>query len=142
MANSKNNEPIYATARQVETFLYSRNGKLTSRDYDKLMRMKLIKSSVRDAIWELKQYSVETLAHCFDVSHLGRGKRIYVRYDSEDDGWYHFSVAYIPRALNNRDVNDVVMKMYFIGRWRVMKKSLLADYEGSDFYEYDPKKII
>ena len=116
MANSKNNEPIYATARQVETFLYSRNGKLTSRDYDKLMRMKLIKSSVRDAIWELKQYSVETLAHCFGVSHLDRGKRIYVRYDSEDDGWYHFSVAYIPRALNNRDVNDVVMKMYFIGR--------------------------
>ena len=26
--------------------------------------------------------------------------------------------------------------------WRVMKKSLLADYEGNDFYEYDPKKII
>lgn len=74
MANSKNNEPICVTARQVETFLYSRNGKLTSRDYDKLMRMKLVKSSVRDVIWELKQYSVETLAHCLDVGHLGRGK--------------------------------------------------------------------
>lgn len=80
MANSKNNKPIYVTARQVETFLYSRNGKPISRDYDKLMQMKLVKSSVHDAIWELKQYPVETLAHCFDVSHLGRGKRIYVRY--------------------------------------------------------------
>lgn len=50
---------IQVTARQLEEFSDLRGGKLTSRDYEKLKCMELVDSPVRDAIWELKQFSVE-----------------------------------------------------------------------------------
>ena len=71
--------------------------------------MELMESPVRDAIHELKTYSLETLAQHFDVCLFGRGKRVFARLDAEDDKWYYFSLAYIPRALNNRDVNDAMV---------------------------------
>ena len=86
------------------------NGKFNSRDYDKFERMELMESPVRDAIHELKTYSLETLAQRFNVRLLGRGKRVFAKLDAEDDKWYYFSLAYIPRALNNRDVNDAMFK--------------------------------
>lgn len=78
-------EPILVTARQLESFMLEHNGRFNSRDYDKLERMELTESSVRDAIHELKTYSPETLAQRFDVRLLGRGKRVFARLDAEDD---------------------------------------------------------
>ena len=47
--------------------------------------MELMESPVRDAIHELKTYSLETLAQRFDVRLFGRGKRVFARLDAEDD---------------------------------------------------------
>ncbi len=134
--------PIPVTARELESFMLDHKGKFNSRDYDKFERMELINSSVRDAIHELKTYSLETLAQRFDVRLLGRGKRVFARLDSEDDSWYHFSLAYIPRALNNRDVNDAIVQMFFIGKWKVHKLSLWAEPEDIMHYGNDSNKTF
>ena len=51
-----------------------------------------------------------------------------------------FPLAYIPRALNNRDVNDATVQMFSIGKWRVHKLSLWAEPEDinnyNDVYNY------
>ena len=120
---------IPITTRQLENFYDSRGGRLTSRDYEKLKRMELVDSPVRDAIWELKQFSIETLLGVENRLVFGRGKRIFAHFESEDDTWYHFSLAYIPRALNDRDVNEAIVRMYFVRRWRVTKRSLWAEPE-------------
>lgn len=104
--------------------------------------MELINSSVRDAIHELKTYSLETLTQRFDVRLLDRGKRVFARLDNEDDGWYHFSLTYIPRALNNRDVNDAIVQMFFIGKWKVHKLSLWAESEDIMHYGNDSNKTF
>ena len=67
----KPGEPIPVTARQLESFMFEHNGRFNSRDYDKFERMELMESPVRDAIHELKTYSLETLAQRFDVRLLG-----------------------------------------------------------------------
>lgn len=139
---TKLSKPIPVTARQLENFMLEHNGKFNSRDYDKLERMELTESSVRDAIHELKTYSLETLAQRFDVRLLGRVKRIFARVDAEDDNWYHFSIAYIPRALNNRDVNDAIVQMFFIDKWRVHKLSLRAEPEDINHYGDDSNKTF
>ena len=133
----KDGDKIPVTARQLQDLLFNSNGKLNSREYADLRRMELIESSVRDAIHELKTYSLATLAQRFDVRLLGRGKRVFARLDNEDDTWYHFSLAYVPRALNNRDVNDAVVQMFFIGKWRVNKLSLWAEPEDINHYGDD-----
>ena len=74
---TKPGEPIPVTARQLESFMLEHNGRFDSRDYDKFERMELIESPVRDAIHELKTYSLETLAQRFDVRLFGRGKRVF-----------------------------------------------------------------
>ena len=56
---TKPNKSILITKRQLYAFHDSRGGKMTTRDYEKLKRMELIDSPVHDAIWELKQFSVE-----------------------------------------------------------------------------------
>ena len=139
---AKPGEPIPATARQLESFMLKHNGKFYSHDYDKFERMELMESPVRDAIYEFKTYSLETLAQRFDVRLLGRGKRVFARLDSEDDTWYHFSLAYIPRALNNRDVNDAIVQMFFIGKWKVGKLSLWAEPEDINYYGDDSNKTF
>ena len=45
---------------------------------------------------------------------LGAVSAFFARIDAEDDKWYHFSLAYITRALNNRDANDAMVQMFFI----------------------------
>lgn len=150
---TKPGEPILVTARQLESFMLEHNGRFNSRDYDKFERMELMESPVRDAIHELKTYSLETLAQRFDVRLLGRGrpsvfhvqrggKRVFARLDAEDDKWYYFSLAYIPRALNNRDVNDAIVQMFFIGKWRVHKLSLWAEPEDINHYGNDSNKTF
>ena len=74
---TKPGESIPVTARQLENFMLEHNGRFNSRDYDKFERMELIESPVRDAIRELKTYSLETLAQRFDVRLLGRSKRVF-----------------------------------------------------------------
>lgn len=91
--------------------------------------MELVDSPVRDAIWELKQFSIETLLGVENRLVFGRGKRIFAHFEGEDDTWYHFSLAYISRALNDRDVNEAIVRMYFVRRWRVTKRSLWAEPE-------------
>ncbi len=68
---TKPGEPIPVTARQLESFMFEHSGRFNSRDYDKFERMELMESPVRDAIHELKTYSLETLAQRFDVCLLG-----------------------------------------------------------------------
>lgn len=121
---TKPDEPIPVTARQLEDFMFEHSGRLNSRDYGKFECMELMESPVRDAIHELKTYPLETLAQRFDVRLFWRGKRVFARLSTEDDKWYYFSLAYIPRTLNNRDVNDAIVQMFFIGEWRVHKLSL------------------
>lgn len=59
LRKTKPGEPILVTARELESFMLDHKGKFNSRDYDKFERMELINSSVRDAIHELKTYSLE-----------------------------------------------------------------------------------
>ena len=66
----------------------------------------------------------------------------FARLDAEDDKWYYFSLAYIPRALNNRDVNDAIVQMFFIGKWRVHKLSLWAEPEDINHYGNDSNKTF
>ena len=99
---TKPGEPIPVTTRQLESFMLEHNGRFNSRDYDKFERMELTESSVRDVIHELKTYSLETLAGASTCA-------FFVRLDAEDDKWYYFSLAYIPRALTSRDVNDAMV---------------------------------
>ena len=103
----KSGEPIPVTARQLENFMLEHNGRFNSRDYGKFERMKLMESPIRDAVHELKTYSLETLAQRFDVCLLGRGKHIFAKLNAEDNNWYHFSLAYIPRVLNNHSMNNI-----------------------------------
>ena len=138
----KPGEPIPVTARQLESFMLEHKGKFNSRDYDKFERMELTESLVRDAIRELKTYSLKTLTQRFDVRLLGRGKRVFARLDREDDKWYYFSLAYIPRALNNRDMNDAIVQMFFIGKWRVHKFSLWAEPEDIAHFGDDSNKTF
>lgn len=139
---TKPGEPIPVTARQLESFMLEHNGRFNSRDYDKFERMELMESPVRDAIHELKTYSLETLAQRFDVRLFGRGKCVFARLDAEDDNWYYFSLAYIPRALNNRDVNDAIVQTFFFGKWRVHKLSLWAEPEDINHYSNDSNKTF
>ena len=140
---AKPGEPIPVTARQLESFMLEHNGRFNSRDYDKFERMELMKSPVRDAIHELKTYSLETLAQRFAVLLLGLwSSAFFARLDAEDDKWCYFSLAYIPRVLNNRDVNDAIVQMFFIGKWRVHKLSLWAEPEDINHYGDDSNKIF
>ena len=93
---TKPGEPIPVTARQLESFMLEHNGRFNSRDYDKFERMELMESPVRDAVQELKTYSLETLAQRFGVRLLGRGrpavfhvlrggKRVFARLDARVD---------------------------------------------------------
>lgn len=59
---TKLDEPILVTARQLESFMLEHNGRFKSRNYDKFECMELMESPVRDAIHELKTYSLEALA--------------------------------------------------------------------------------
>lgn len=74
---AKPGEPIPVTARQLESFMLEYNGRFNSRDCDKIERMELMESPVRDAIHELKTYSLKTLAQRFDARLLGCGKRVF-----------------------------------------------------------------
>lgn len=71
-----------------------------------------------------------------------RGKRVFARLDAEDDIWYYFSLAYIPRALNNRDVNDAIIQMFFIGKWCIHKLSLWVEPEDINHYGIDSNKAF
>lgn len=56
---TKPSEPIPVTARQLESFILEHNDRFNSHDYDKFECMELIESPVRDAVHELKTYSLE-----------------------------------------------------------------------------------
>ena len=125
---SKNGGPIKVTARQLHQLYAKHEGILNSREYDDLKNMELVESSVRDAIWALREFDNETLLGTWDKKlRYGFGKRIYIHYDGEDEDRYFFSIAYIPRALNDRDVNEAILRMYFVRRWTVTKLWLWAE---------------
>ena len=52
-----------------------------------------------------------------------------------------FYLAYIPRVLNNRDVNDAIVQMFFIGKWRVHKLSFWTEPEDINHYGNNSKKL-
>lgn len=124
---SRDGSTIRVTARQLETLSIKRGGRLNSRDYKNLPLMQLIDSPARDAIWALKQYDDETLLRVTNKASLGRGKRVYIRVEGEDKENYYCSISYIPRFLNNRDVNDAIVRLYYVCKWIVTKKMLLAE---------------
>lgn len=118
---------IEVTARQLDRLMDYRGGRLNSRDYKNLPNMILVNSPARDAIWALRQYDDETLLRVTNKASLGHGKRVYIRVESEDKENYYCSISYIPRVLNNRDVNDAIIRLYYVCRWIVTKKMLLAE---------------
>ena len=67
LKKTKPGEPTPVAARQPESFMFEHNGRFNSRNYNKFEHMELMESPVRNAIHELKIYSLETLAQCFDV---------------------------------------------------------------------------
>ena len=71
--------PILVTARQLESFMLEHNCKINSHDYDKIECMELMGSPVRDAIYELMTYSLETLVQRFDVRLLGLWSSMFLR---------------------------------------------------------------
>ena len=64
---AKPSKPIPVAARQLESFMLEHNGRFNSRDYDEFERMELMESPVRDAIHELKTYSLEILTQRSDL---------------------------------------------------------------------------
>lgn len=87
----------------------------------------LVDSSIRDAKWALGEFDDETLLGTWDKEmRYSYGKRIYIHFDREDKKYY-FSLAYIPRSLNNRDVNEAILRMHFVRRWSVEKRFLWAE---------------
>ena len=76
---AKSDKPIPVTAQQLESFMLEHNGKFNSRDHDKFERMELTESPVRDAIHELKTYSLETLTQRFNVRLLGLWSSAFLR---------------------------------------------------------------
>lgn len=96
----KPGEPIPVTARQLESFMLEHNGKFNSRDYDKFERMELMESPVRDAIHELKTYSLETLAQRFDVRLFGRGKNMRIRRRKKQPSR---NTSYLARKHRNKE---------------------------------------
>lgn len=90
--------------------------------------MVIVGPSVRGAKWALREYDDKTLLGTWDkeIRH-GYGKRIYIHFDREDKDNYHFSLAYIPHVLNDRDVNKAILRMYFARHWKVEKRWLLAE---------------
>ena len=124
----KNGGPIEVTARQLNELHQIHDGILPSRQYKELQNMVIVDSSVRDARWALREYDDETLLGTWDKEiRYGYGKRVYIHFDREDKDNYYFSLAYIPRALNDRDVNEAILRMYFVRRWQVDKRWLLAE---------------
>lgn len=124
----KNDRPIKVTARQLTELYEKHEGILASRQYKDLKEMVLVDSSVRDAKWALREFDDETLLGTWDKEiRYGYGKRIYIHLDCEDKDKYYFSLAYIPRALNDRDVNEAILRMYFVRRWSVEKRFLWAE---------------
>ena len=73
---------------------------------------------------------------------FGRSKRVFAKLGAKDDIWYYFSLAYIPRALNNRDMNGAIVQMFFIGKWRVHKLSLWAEPENINHYGNNSNKTF
>ena len=73
----KPGEPTPVIARQLESFMLEHNDRFSSRDHYKFEHMELMESPVRDAIRELKTYSLKTLTQRFDARLLGRGKRVF-----------------------------------------------------------------
>lgn len=67
---------------------------------------------------------------------------IFARLDAEDDKWYYFFLAYIPRALNNRNMNDAIVQMFFIGKWRVHKLPLWTELEDTSHYGNNSNKTF
>lgn len=124
----KDGGPIEVTARQLNELYQLHDGILPSRQYKELKDMVIVDSSVRDAKWALREYDDETLLGTWDKEiRYGYGKRVYIHFDREDKDDYYFSLAYIPRALNDRDVNEAILRMYFVRRWKVGKRWLLAE---------------
>ena len=68
-------------------------------------------------------------------------KRVFARLDAEDDKWYYFPLVYIPRALNNRDVNNAIVQMFFIGKWRVHRLSFWVESENINHYGNDSNEV-
>ena len=124
----KNGGPIEVTARQLNELHQIHDGILPSRQYKELQNMVIVDSSVRDARWALREYDDETLLGTWDKEiRYGYGKRVYIHFDREDKDNYYFSLAYIPRALNDRDVNEAILRMYFVRRWKVDKRWFRAN---------------
>ncbi|MBR2710015.1 hypothetical protein IKF02_00050 [Candidatus Saccharibacteria bacterium] len=124
----RNGDPIEVTARQLTELYEKHEGILASRQYKDLKNMVLVDSSVRDAKRALREFDDETLLGTWGKEiRYGYGKRIYFHLDREDKDKYYFSLAYIPRALNNRDVNEAILRMYFVRRWWVDKRFLWAE---------------
>ena len=106
----KDGGPIEVTARQLNELYRIHDGILPSRQYKELKDMVIVDSSVRDAKWALREYDDETLLGTWDKEiRYGYGKRVYIHFDREDKDNYYFSLAYIPRVLNDRDVNEAII---------------------------------
>ena len=85
------------------------------------------KATNRNAKWALREFNDETLLGTWDKEmRYGYGKRNYIHFDREDKEKYYFFIAYIPRALNNRDVNEAILRMYFVRRWSVKKRFFVS----------------
>ena len=124
----RNGGPIEVTARQLTELYEKHEGILVSRQYNDLKEMMLVDSNVCDAKWALREFDDETLLGTWDKEiRYGYGKRVYIHLDREDKDKYYFSLAYIPRALNDRDVNEAILRMYFVRRWSVEKRFLWAE---------------
>ena len=90
----------------------------------------------------IKDLFIRNTSATLQCAPLGRGRRVFARLDAEDDKWYYFSLAYIPRVLNNRGVNNAIVQMFFIGKWRVHKLSLWAEPEDINHYGNDSNKTF
>ena len=118
--------------------MFEHNGRFNSRDYDKFERMKLMESPVRDAIHELKTYSLETLAQRFDVRLLERGKRVFARLDAEDDKWYYLSLAYTTGLRIRRKIDSYLYYMGLFYAFRIFDHQKAPGKGGHHLGLFDP----
>lgn len=91
--DAKPSNPILVATRKLENLMLDHKDEFNSRGYGKPEHVELVEPIIRDAIHELKIYSMEALARRFDVYLFERGKCFFMRLDVEDDKWYYFFLA-------------------------------------------------
>ena len=119
----KPGEPVRLSARQLNLLVHERQS-LEARHYKDLRGMVLIDSTIEEAKKDMEECDDTFLLDVWDPRQFGRGKRIVVWYDGQDKDHYYFIVAYVPKVIRKKDIDESIIKTFRINRWSTTKSML------------------